>query len=248
MLAYYLWNNRSFPGPDESTTLFRLEPRLWEQVQSDTQFLAARQENKISLFWDHLIEYLTGHYLDQTLEYGNDMSVQEYERIVRIMASEIRFSRRLLAKWMVERRMKAKGGYVGSIMESIQDDVLYVLLVGPGDGGGDHEKYRTARAEQLYDRCVAAKAARPDRTIIVGISLDAPGVKGSSEDFILLDTSDWSPEQLDAAATLREELGYFVDGKAKFSRSPSPNTRSNKCPASALPSYPLENNIWCLCC
>jgi hypothetical protein len=213
LLGYFLWNGREFV--DHGAARFRLNPKLWEQVEADPQFLAAREENKVGYFWDGLIEYLTKLYMMEQLEHGNDMPIADHERLVRIMAAETRFSRRVLAKWVLERAERGKEGYVGSLLPSMQDGVLYVLLIGPGDGGKDHTEYRTARAEQLYARCIAAKAAQRDRSVIVGIAMDARGVKGSSEDFIYLNTEGWTNDAIQKAEKLRQELRYFVDGKGQ---------------------------------
>lgn len=216
MLGYFLWNGREFPIPDAEQ--FRLDPGLWSQVETNPQFLAAREENKIGRFWDGLIEYLTELYMKEELEHGNAITVAEHEQLVRVMASETRFARRILSKWILERAERAKKGYVGSLCQSPQDSVLYVLLIGPGDGGEPHAKYRQARAEQLYARCIAAKAAHPERRLIVGIALDAKGVRGSSEDFVYMDTQSWSEERIKAAEKLRQELGFYVVGKAHADR------------------------------
>ncbi|MCP4329478.1 MAG: hypothetical protein GY791_13700 [Alphaproteobacteria bacterium] len=214
LLGYFLWHNREFPIP--SSTPFRLEPNLWQQVEADAQFLAAREENEISFLWDGLIGYLTNLYMNEDLGQGNEIAITDYERAVRVMAGETRFSRRLLAKWILERVERARDGYIGSCFPSPQEDVLYVLLVGPGDRGQDHARYRKARSEQLHARCIAGKATMPDRRFIVGIALDARGVQGSSEDFIYLDTEEWTKKALENAEQLRQEWGYIVEGMAQM--------------------------------
>jgi hypothetical protein len=222
LMAYFLWHGREFPIP---AAIFKLDPDLWEKVEADPQFLAGRKENEISVFWDRLIEYLTHHYMQETLERGNELSVPDYERGVRVMASETRFHRRVLTKCILERADRAKGGYIGSILPSARLNTHYVLLIGPGDGGKDHAAYRKARNEQLYARCIASKAARPATNFIIGLGMDARGVKGTSEDFIFMDTSDWSEQRLAAAEKLRQELSLFVDGKTaetKLSESEYP--------------------------
>lgn len=216
LLAYFLWKGREFPVPDAEQ--FRLDPNLWPQVVADPQFLAAWEENKIGQFWDGLIEYLNDLYMKEQLEHGNTLSVAEHERVVRVMAGETRFYRRILSKWILERAERAKEGYVGSLCESEQSSVLYVLLIGPGDGGKSHKVYRQERVEQLYARCIAGKAVHPNRRIIVGIALDARGVKGSSEDFIYMDTDGWSEERIVAAEKLRQELGFYIEGVAERGR------------------------------
>lgn len=221
LLAFYLWNNRSFPEPAGA---WNMDPGLWQIVEKDPQFLAARKANEVSAFWDRLIERLNGLYMREELEHGNDHKMSDHERMLRIMAGETRFTRRLLSNWILERAQKAKDGYVGSLLASPKEDVLYVLLIGPGDGGANHEHYRKVRSEQLLARCHAAKAAQPDRRLILGIGLDAMGVKGTSEDFILLDTANWTPEQIGEAEKLRQELKIFVSpaGRLREDEYPVP--------------------------
>jgi len=98
------------------------------------------------------------------------------------MAGETRFHRRVLAKAILQRAEFAKKQAICALLPSNQADVNYVLYIGRGDQGEDHATYRAKRAKELQLRCVAAKAAHPDKRFIVGIAMDARGVKGSSED------------------------------------------------------------------
>jgi hypothetical protein len=210
LLGYFLWNGRTFP--DVGAGPFGTDPGLWEIVESDAQFLKGREENKVSAFWDGLIEYLTDLYMKEELEHGNEHEVTDHERMVRIMAGETRFMRRVISKWILERAELAKNGQIGSLLQSEQKDVIYVLVIGPGDGGKDHAAYREERKKELAARCCAAKAVHPERHMILGIALDARGVKGSSEDFILMDTTGWTAEEISKAEVIRQEGGYFVVG------------------------------------
>ncbi|KAA0069977.1 hypothetical protein [Tardiphaga sp. P9-11] len=205
LMAYFLWHDRSFPDHDGD---FGTDPGLWQIVEADAQFLAGREQNRISAFWDRLIEYLTGLYMEEELETGNEHEVTDHERMVRLMAGETRFTRRLLSKWILDRADRARDGYVGSMFPSPRADVVYVLFIGPGDGGGDHALYRDRRKKELVARCLAAKAACPDRNLVLGLALDARGVRGSSEDFILMDTADWTEEQMQQGREIRE-MGQF---------------------------------------
>ena len=215
MLAYYLWNGRTFPAEQGD---YRLEPDLWKQVEASQEFLAARTENKVSQFWDGLIEYINDHYLNETLEFGNDLHMSEHERVVRILAGETRFFRRVLSKAILERAEIARRQAISTLLPSEQSDVAYVLYIGRGDQGKDHAAYRAERAKQLQLRCVAAKAVYPERRFIVGMAMDAREVRGSSEDFVCIDTAGWTAEEIQNAQKLRAELGYFKEGSATLSR------------------------------
>jgi hypothetical protein len=211
LLARYLWNGRSFP---HSTQPYVLHPNLWRQVAADPRFQAGHRENAVSAFWDGLIEYLTENYLEGTLEHGNELNVTEYEELVRIMASESRFHRRVLSKAILDRVDRARGAKIGSLLPSEQPNVVYALLIGRGAQGGDYAEYRADRSRELLLRCHAAKAAQPHCRYVVGIALDARGIGGGSEDFVYLDTNDWTDEIMADATRIREELRYFLPGRA----------------------------------
>ena len=48
--------------------------------------------------------------------------------------------------------------------------------------------------------------------------MDRRSAQGRSEDFIYLDTEDWTDERIAGAEELRQELGYFVEGVTNVSR------------------------------
>lgn len=212
VLGYYLWHGREFP---EQNSPFHLEPNLWNAVCANAQFQRGLKENEVSFFWDRLIEYLIGHYLNETLEFGNELEMSEWEILVRLMASETRFYRRVLSEQIIQRVNSVKAGEqfkIGTMLPSENSAIQYVLLVGPGSTEEDHITYRKDRAVELQLRCVAAKAARPASRYFVGIALDGKKGGGSSEDFCLIDTEEWDEQALVRAQKVREDLGYFLSG------------------------------------
>lgn len=207
----FVWTWRKMPPVEP---IVRLEPDLWAKVEASPEFLAGRKRNEISAFWDGLIDYITEQYLEEGLEFGNDIEMSDYERLVRLMAGENRFFRRILSKMILDRADRARENAISTLLPLSQPEVNYVLFIGKGDQGGDHKKYRVKRMEELERRCHTAKAVHPDRRWILGMALDARGVKGSSEDFLLIDTEEWTAEDIQAAEKLRQELGYFDPRKA----------------------------------
>lgn len=213
ILAYYLWNNREFPNPDGP---FYLDPNLWDVVCANSQFQRGMQENNVSIFWDRLIEYLTNHYLSETLEFGNELDMSEWEILVRLMASETRFYRRVLSEEIIRRVESVRAGEqfkIGTMLQSGNPEIQYVLLVAPGSTEDEHAAYREDRGRELQLRCVAAKAARPASRFFVGIALDGKKGGGGSEDFCLIDTENWDEQDIARAQKVRKDLGYFMPGK-----------------------------------
>lgn len=210
LLAHYLWNGRNFPHDGAP---YSLRKNLWLTVENDRQFQAGRRENHVSSFWDGFIEYITDHYLDGLLEFGNELDMTEYERMVRKMAAEPRFHRRILSKAILERADRAREGKIGSLLPSSDPEVVYALLIGRGAPREQYAEYRLERSRELQLRCFAAKIARPEVRYVVGIALDARGVEGSAEDFLLLDTQGLTEQELARAARIRQELGYWIEGQ-----------------------------------
>ncbi|WP_456767948.1 hypothetical protein [Bradyrhizobium sp. USDA 3650] len=215
LLGYYLWHGRTFPTRQKR---YEVEAGAWEKLEADPQFQVSRKENKASLFWDRLVEYLNRHYLAENLETGNEHSIADYERLVHVMAQETRFSRRILANWMTKRVDRDEDGYVGSLVRSPhQSDLVYVLVVGPGDRGRGHQRYRTERFKELRPRCIVAKAVHPECRTVLGIAVDKKGTKGSSEEFMYLDVSGWTAVQLEYARKARRDAGFFLGNGARTS-------------------------------
>lgn len=209
LLAYYLHHGRAFPAVVEE---FLLEPNLWPQVAAQPAFVEGGRLNRAHRTWDRLIEHVTGQFLAEQLELGNDLAMGDYERLVRVMAGESRFYRRILSQSIEERAERVGNGWIGSMLPSEHPDILYVLLMGPGAPRDEYAAYRADRSRQLVLRCQAGKAARPAARFIIGIGLDAAGKRGSSEDLVYLDTEGWSEADMARAAAIRADLGYFVEG------------------------------------
>lgn len=214
ILGYYLWHNREFPTQSQP---FQLDPNLWNTVCKNPQFQHGIQENRVSMFWDRLIEYLTNHYLDRTLEFGNELAMSEWEILVRLMASETRFYRRVLSEQIIKRIETVRAGEqykIGTLLPSENPLIQYVILVGPGSSEEDHAVYREDRSRELQMRCVAAKAAKPESRYFIGIALDAKK-GGGSEDFFFIDTDGWDEIFLTEARKVQVDLGYFMPGKMR---------------------------------
>ncbi|MBP2511743.1 hypothetical protein [Sphingomonas sp. PvP018] len=90
LLAYYLHHGRTFPA---ATGDFVLKHNLWRQVAAQPAFIEGRRLNREHRTWDRLIEYITRQFLAGQLEFGNELTMDDYERVVRIMAGESRFYR-----------------------------------------------------------------------------------------------------------------------------------------------------------
>lgn len=121
VLAYYLHNGRTFPNEGRE---FVLQPNLWRQVEAQAPFRDGRLLNQRHRLWDRLIERVTRLYLTGELQIGNETTMSDHERLVRVMASENRFYRRILSQAIEDRARRAQGGWIGSILPSEDPNVL----------------------------------------------------------------------------------------------------------------------------
>lgn len=82
------------------------------------------------------------------------------------------------------------------------------------DGINDYEnEYRPKRQAMLEVACGAAKNKFDHLNTIVGIAIDAPKyAKTNSEDFLLMDCSNWTYEDREHYEKTNEGLGFFKTG------------------------------------
>lgn len=208
--AWFVYNGRKFPP---APVQFNLDPNLWNALMSKEEYQKRINADQVSYIWDKMIEHLTESFLSSGLEYGNDQTVTEFESKARIMAKERRFSRRVLALWIIKRLKKSHRDRleIGSVLPSpTSDDVAYVLLICTGSSREEHDEYRKFRFQKLFARCHAAKCRYPERRYFLGMAMDVSHGRGGSEDFVLLDTKDWTDEDFAHAEKMRSELNFFV--------------------------------------
>lgn len=213
IVACFVHGGRQFPSVPQT---FSVEPGLWEALIAKQEYQARLVADKISYIWDHLLERLTQMYVSSGLEFGNDHPVPDFEAKVRFMARERRFSRRVLSRWIVERLQTSHSERleIGSAMPSgSSSDLVYVLLIDTGSSREDHSEYRKFRFEKLAARCHAAKCVYPNHRYFLGMAMDASRGRGGSEDYILLDTQEWTDEDFRLAEKMRSEAGFFVSSQ-----------------------------------
>lgn len=102
LLAFYLRQNREFPQ-DPDILIF--EDDLWESFVKKPEYRAKKEADQISYAWDRLIETLCEDYRSEGLLSEHPFSatsLTDVEMLIRVMARENRFCRRLLGKKFLE--------------------------------------------------------------------------------------------------------------------------------------------------
>ena len=204
LLALYLENNRSLPG---KANVLVIDERVWKDFDRRPEVKRRREEDKLSYLWDFIIEELSRSAKNGTLEC--ESNPRETELVLRTMAGEDRFNRRILSQQIDDvLRNTPKTHRRAKVMES-SSGILYVLLV--SERGRDREDRRT----ELELRCYAARNIFRSSPIVVGMATEHYDPAGHSFDACYLRFDKWTKEDEKRALEIKEKLGYFVKAQSK---------------------------------
>ncbi len=217
LLAIYLQHTSEqgehyFTWPDTGTQEFgavTLAEGFWEEFSNSEQWKKSRVANRISYFWDGLIENFTAHFVANTLEYTTEPTFDGQERLLRFLASADRFDRRILAEsWFDFLRRHNQPMLKASriIKPRREGDPHYVFLQWPNVDDSSHEQYRNIRKEMLVHHCAFAKLEYPEADYIVGIATESPRKIAGSEDLAILDVRTWTANDQAQAMRARKYL------------------------------------------
>ncbi|MGH6983013.1 MAG: hypothetical protein ACREEI_02140 [Stellaceae bacterium] len=239
LLAHYLRNfdsarNRHFIGAlGKDYNFLHIGEGEWKSFLDYEPYKRKKIEDAGSYLWDEIIQHTCQNALDGTL-LGN-ANILAGKSAVHEMAKEPRFSRRALSKAMIAAIRKFPEGVKGvvrnlSFMPSFYEGKAYVFLQLKADDFGDYEKdYRPKRRAALRIACGAAKNKFDHLHSIIGIAIDSPKYnQRNSEDFILMDCSDWPTELRAEYEKANEGFKFFetpglVMQKLTISEFPPPD-------------------------
>lgn len=235
LLAWYLTSldeneERAFVKPDGTAWLpmdhVIAEEGAYSKLTTHPQYLARKKADEISYAWDRLIESFTKHMQDGTIETpsGPDTeqlpALSEMEIGVRYMALEPRISRRIHATGLLDafgkitkpglrffRGLRPFGPQSGRT-------AFGFLLAAPKDyplaPGADYLEYRQRRAALLAAYGMNFLEQNRDLERFVGVGMEPPLLSrghGGSEDLIVCEPGEWTPEV----------VAYAKEGKEAFS-------------------------------
>jgi len=215
LLAYYLRKMNSqgqhdFVMPDGLTHLAIAEG-TWRGYSRDPRYLAKKRADKASYLWDRLIEVFARHIATGTLAVGQDLPVSSLERALRVMASEARFSRRVLANALREKILTTQlfMSDTRTVISQEYPGVAYVFLIsGPGPEE-EYEEFRNARAAILLVYCKVARLLHRQLREVIGIAMEPRGSRGGSEALVYVAAESWTAEDEVEARALQDQFGIF---------------------------------------
>lgn len=215
LLAIYLKNinkekEHDFIFPDENFDGIAITEGHWENFKKSKQRIVQIKDDKISYFWDKLIERFNKHILTGTQEYANPTSISSLEKVTRFMAAQPRFIRRELAKNFLEiLKNTPEDKRVLRVVPPWRDgDPYFVFLIFPFKQDKSYNDNRTIRINFLGACCRVVKLKYPEAKDIVGIATESGRIdRGEgSEDACYLDTRIWTEKNKENAKKLQAEF------------------------------------------
>jgi len=206
LLGHYLLNydeghKRHVIGmKDEAVNGIMVGEGEWHDLIQTEVYRNTKKADRISYFWDELIQRTCQNNLDGRL--GGNSNIFRGESAIYEMVKEPRFMRRGLAEKMLtaaDRFPGSTGQFARQVtfLPSYQPNVAYVLLqLRVPDAYRAEPDYREKRRAVLEIACGAAKNKFPHLLKVIGIGIDAPKFSGgtNAEDFILMPCETWTQE------------------------------------------------------
>jgi len=202
LLATYLLAGRSFDSFSEAT-LLTIEDGSWEGYQSRGDTKRKKSADEISYSWDGIID--RAHECDEA----------SYELVARELARTSRLERRILAKAMFEAAVLADKDGVHPLFRRTLDfnGRTYAFLFMDVD-----ESERDVRQRNLIAMCYAARSKFRNNSMVIGIATEKVLQPSCSYDFCRLEIVDWSDDDEQIAAKLREEARYYADSTLRHAQ------------------------------
>lgn len=182
-------------------------------VQTDV-YKNTKNEDRISYFWDQLIQRTCQNSLEGTL--GGNSDIVRGESAIYEMVKEPRFMRRGLSEKMLTAvdRFPNTGSFTRQVtfLPSFEPNVGYVLLqLRVPEEFRAAADFREKRQTLLEIACGAAKNKFPNLVKVIGIGIEAPKFSGGSvaEDFILMLCETWPADRKSYYEELNREWNFF---------------------------------------
>ena len=198
LLAFYLMNEHSFER-FKGLNLIMVQEGCWDELQKKPEYIAKKEENRISYGWDSMI--------DRAHEGGS-----EYEKIARELAHLNRFERRCLSKAYFEAHVMAnnetKNNTSRRMIQFKGTTYCFVFL--------DDNKPKEMRKKMLQAICFVARNIAKNNKKVIGIATEMKIRPTCSYDFCLLDFPEWTNQNKKETERLQKKLGIFVNPQMKY--------------------------------
>lgn len=208
--------NHMFPECSRVTPLW-IPSGAWEAFIDSGLRMQQIEADRISYAWDKVIEITSRNIREQREYYTTLSGVREGERILRILAGESRFRRRLLARSLYQvasYNSPDKFRFARTIQSNLPGKPIYIFmsLIHPSFAG--YDDYRIKRREMLQAYCHVAKLKFPGAETIVGIATEYGTLQPSSFDLVHFDARDFTNSEWLEAERLSKSFQIYTHDRA----------------------------------
>jgi len=191
LLAYYLINERNFKKLEGNSYII-IQEGCWKDLINKPEFLAKKEEDRISYFWDFLID--KAHLSKE----------KNYETVAREMAKLNRF----------ERRLKSKGFFEGQVKANLNKENIFYRRTIPEKGITYCFFYskipdREIRKNRLTEICFATRGYFKENQKVLGIATELEMLSKHSFEFCFLDFPEWTEKEEKISEEIKEKLSLF---------------------------------------
>jgi hypothetical protein len=197
ILALFLRNKRSFNSLFDDLDVAIVEDGHWQEFAKSREYLAKQKADEISHLWDKMIKEIVEYSVRGTLETATTLS--ECDEVLRIMALENRYCRRLLGKALYD---FIKRGTRSRLIQS-PSGITYVFLKRP------HGTDRDERRRELADRCYVARGLYLNQPIVIGVATEDDPSRGVSFDVCYLEKESLDKKDIEEIVEFQKKTGIF---------------------------------------
>lgn len=191
----------------EKYSLISFEEGFYQDLVSSKEYRIWKSELKKSYFWDDLLKD-TFRFIENGQSYSTNLdSIQDQSKLFYRLAAEDREHRLALSDGFLSFFSNTPSGYRGTrvLYQNDNPNTCYVLLLLPRLSNTTYEEYRKIRSDMLSDYCKIIKIDFPDVIHIIGVAHEGQNEEYSSEDFIYLDTTNWTEDENNEAKILKAQ-------------------------------------------
>ncbi len=164
--------------------------------------------NKVSYFWDALIEKFLFHMVTGTLDYMSEPNINSQEQIFKFLARENRLNRRILSHAFIDFMKQTDENMMATrvVLPSSHNSPAFLFFLCPYlPETGTYQKYRETRRVLLNNHVIILKKQYPYLKDIIGIATETKESE-HSEDIIHLDAHNWSQQEYAQAEELEKQM------------------------------------------
>ncbi len=221
LVAYY----RTHLGDDGEHTLVidaeadavMIDESWWENFADSDELRAQREHDEISYLWDRLIERFASHAVGGTQYHATEPALSSSETILRFMAAESRFRRRMLSEALVEALQTTRPDERRIRVIPSQGDAepMYVFVLFPWIADRSDEDNRSLRRQYVEACLIVAKMKYPVALDVVGIATESGrDFDHRSEDAFYFDARFWSEDDDERARVIQQDFKILLNEHA----------------------------------